>query len=149
MSGKEPPRAPVGRVQTGMASFCKPPPTAEQQHLQEGQKFKQQVQNQRADNQQRAAEAAKHKPGRPRKDAFGMHSILSKARMKQQENKRPDREKKKTLKRQRKDSSSEGSSSEDSEEGSEEEGSDAEGSEEEGSDAEGSEEGGSGEGWRS
>jgi len=38
--------------------------------------------------------------------------------------------KKKTLKRQRKDSSSEGSSSEDSEEGSEEEGSDAEGSEE-------------------
>ena len=96
MSGKEPPRAPVGRVQTGMASFCKPPPTAEQQHLQEGQKFKQQVQNQRADNQQRAAEAAKHKPGRPRKDAFGMHSILSKARMKQQENKRPDRERKKT-----------------------------------------------------
>jgi hypothetical protein len=46
MSGKEPPRAPVGRVQTGMASFCKPPPTAEQreqQHLEEGQKFKQQV----------------------------------------------------------------------------------------------------------
>ena len=41
--------------------------------------------------------------------------------------------KKKTLKRQRKDSSSEGSSSEDSEEGSEEEGSDAEGSEEGGS----------------
>jgi len=75
MSGKEPPRAPVGRVQTGMASFCKPPPTAEQreqQHLEEGQKFKQQVQKQRADNQQRAAEAAKHKrkPGRPRKDAF-------------------------------------------------------------------------------
>ena len=64
MSGKEPPRAPVGRVQTGMASFCKPPPTAEQreqQHLEEGQKFKQQVQKQRADNQQRAAEAAKHK----------------------------------------------------------------------------------------
>jgi hypothetical protein len=30
MSGKEPPRAPVGRVQTGMASFCKAPPTAEQ-----------------------------------------------------------------------------------------------------------------------
>jgi len=101
MSGKEPPRAPVGRVQTGMASFCKPPPTAEQreqQHLEEGQKFKQQVQKQRADNQQRAAKAAKHKrkPGRPRKDAFGMHSILSKARMKQQENKRPDRERKKT-----------------------------------------------------
>jgi hypothetical protein len=50
MSGKEPPRAPVGRVQTGMASFCKPPPTAEQheqQHLEEGQKFKQQVQKQR------------------------------------------------------------------------------------------------------
>jgi len=49
MSGKEPPRAPVGRVQTGMASFCKPPPTAEQreqQHLEEGQKFKQQVQKQ-------------------------------------------------------------------------------------------------------
>jgi hypothetical protein len=47
-----------------MASFCKPPPTAEQreqQHLEEGQKFKQQVQKQRADNQQRAAEAAKHK----------------------------------------------------------------------------------------
>ena len=66
MSGKEPPRAPVGRVQTGMASFCKPPPTAEQreqQHLEEGQKFKQRVQKQkqRADNQQRAAEAAKHK----------------------------------------------------------------------------------------
>ena len=101
MSGKEPPRAPVGRVQTGMASFCKPPPTAEQreqQHLEEGQKFKQQVQKQRADNQQRAAEAAKHKrkPGRPRKDAFGMHSILSKARTKQQENKRPDRKRKKT-----------------------------------------------------
>ena len=56
MSGKEPPRAPVGRVQTGMASFCKPPPTAEQQHLQEGQKFKQQVQKQRASVQvQRAA----------------------------------------------------------------------------------------------
>ena len=89
MSGKEPPRAPVGRVQTGMA-FCKPPP-AEQQHLEE-------VQKQRADNQQRAAEAAKHKrkPGRPRKDAFGMHSILSKARTKQQENKRPDRKRKKT-----------------------------------------------------
>ena len=91
----------MGRVQTGMASFCKPPPTAEQreqQHLEEGQKFKQQVQKQRADNQQRAAKAAKHKrkPGRPRKDAFGMHSILSKARMKQQENKRPDRERKKT-----------------------------------------------------
>ena len=50
MSGKEPSRAPVGRVQTGMASFCKPPPTAEQreqQHLEEGQKFKQQVQKQR------------------------------------------------------------------------------------------------------
>ena len=65
MSGEEPPRAPVGRVQTGMASFCKPPPTAEQheqQHLVEGQKFEQQVQKQRADNQQRAAEAAKHKP---------------------------------------------------------------------------------------
>ena len=63
--GKSPrDRAPVGRVQTGMASFCKPPPTAEQreqQHLEEGQKFKQQVQKQRADNQQRAAEAAKHK----------------------------------------------------------------------------------------
>jgi len=46
MSGKEPPRAPVGRVQTGMASFCKPPPIAEQreqQHLEEGQKFKQQA----------------------------------------------------------------------------------------------------------
>jgi len=75
MSGEEPPRAPVGRVQTGMASFCKPPPTAEQheqQHLVEGQKFEQQVQKQRADNQQRAAEAAKHKRklGRPRKDAF-------------------------------------------------------------------------------
>jgi len=42
MSGKEPPRAPMGRVQTGMASFCKPPPTAEQreqQHLEEGQKL--------------------------------------------------------------------------------------------------------------
>ena len=91
----------MGRVQTGMASFCKPPPTAEQreqQHLEEGQKFQQQVQKQRADNQQRAAEAAKHKrkPGRPRKDAFGMHSILSKARTKQQENKRPDRKRKKT-----------------------------------------------------
>ena len=101
MSGKEPQRAAVGRVQTGMGSFCKPPPTAEQreqQHLEEGQKFKQQVQKQRADNQQRAAEAAKHKrkPGRPRKDAFGMHSILSKARTKQQENKRPDRKRKKT-----------------------------------------------------
>ena len=48
--------------------------------------------------------------------------------------------KKKTLKRQRKDSSSEGSSSEDSEEGSEEEGSDAEGSEEGGSEEDGSEE---------
>ena len=101
MSGKEPLRAPVGRVQTGMASFCKSPPTAEQreqQHLEEGQKFKQQVQKQRADNQQRAAEAAKHKrkPGRPRKDAFGMHSNFSKARMKQQENKRPDRKRKKT-----------------------------------------------------
>ena len=54
----------MGSVQTGMASFCKPPPTAEQreqQHLEEGQKFKQQVQKQRAGNQQRAAEAAKHK----------------------------------------------------------------------------------------
>ena len=88
----------MGRVQTGMASFCKPPPTAEQreqQHLEEGQKFKQQVQKQRADNQQRAAKH-KRKPGRPRKDAFGMHSILSKARTKQQENKRPDRKRKKT-----------------------------------------------------
>jgi len=79
MSGEEPRRAPVGRVQTGMASFCKPPPTAEQreqQHLEEGQKFKQQVQKQRADNQQRAAEAAKHKrkPGRPRKQGRLRHA---------------------------------------------------------------------------
>ena len=79
MSGKEPPRAAVGRVQTGMGSFCKPPPTAEQreqQHLEEGQKFKQQVQKQRADNQQRAAEAAKHKrkPGRPRKQGRLRHA---------------------------------------------------------------------------
>ena len=95
MSGKEPPRAPVGHVQTGMASFCKPPPTAEQceqQHLEEGQKFKQQVQKQRA----ACSKGSQAQPGRPRKDAFGMHSILSKARMKQQENKRPDRERKKT-----------------------------------------------------
>jgi len=85
----------------GWPASASPPPTAEQQHLEEGQKFKQQVQNERADNQQRAAEAAKHKrkPGRPRKDAFGMHSILSKARTKQQENKRPDRERKKTRSR--------------------------------------------------
>ena len=98
MSGKEPPRAPVGRVQTGMASFCKPPPTAEQreqQHLEEGQKFKQQVQKQRA----ACSKGSQAQPGRPRKDAFGMHSILSKARTKQQENKRPDRERKKTRSR--------------------------------------------------
>ena len=42
--GKSPrDRAPVGRVQTGMASFCKAPPTAEQleqQQLEEGQKFR-------------------------------------------------------------------------------------------------------------
>ena len=81
----------MGRVQTGMA-FCKPPP-AEQQHLEE-------VQKQRADNQQRAAEAPSTSASRvARKDAFGMHSILSKARTKQQENKRPDRERKKTRSR--------------------------------------------------
>jgi hypothetical protein len=45
MSGKEPLRAPVGRVQTGMASFCKALPTAkqlEQQQLEERQRLKQQ-----------------------------------------------------------------------------------------------------------
>ena len=81
----------MGRVQTGMASFCKPPPTAEQreqQHLEEGQKFKQQVQKQRA----ACSKGSQAQPGRPRKDAFGMHSILSKARTKQQENKRPQAE---------------------------------------------------------
>jgi len=93
-------RASVGRVQTGMASFCKAPPLAEQLEQQQranGQKFKQPVQKQRANKQERAAEAAKHKskPGRPRKDAFGLHSIPSKAIMKQQNNKRPDRERKK------------------------------------------------------
>jgi hypothetical protein len=85
----------------GWPASASPSPTAEQreqQHLEEGQKFKQQVQKQRADNQQRAAKH-KRKPGRPRKDAFGMHSILSKARTKQQENKRPDRERKKTRSR--------------------------------------------------
>jgi len=64
MSGREPPRAPVGRsVKTGMVSFCKAPPTAEQleqQQREDGQKFKQQVRKQRADKQERAAEAAKH-----------------------------------------------------------------------------------------
>ena len=78
MTGHEWERAPeshCGACPDRLDSFCKPPPTAEQceqQHLEEGQKFKQQVQKQRADNQQRAAEAAKHKrkPGRPRKDAF-------------------------------------------------------------------------------
>ena len=96
--GKSPREPRWGVSRQGWPASASPPPTAEQQHLEEGQKFKQQVQNERADNQQRAAEAAKHKrkPGRPRKDAFGMHSILSKARMKQQENKRPDRERKKT-----------------------------------------------------
>ena len=69
----------MGRVQTGMASFCKPPPTAEQreqQHLEEGQKFKQRVQKQRADNQQRAAEAAKHKrkPGTHGRLRHAQHS---------------------------------------------------------------------------
>ena len=83
----------MGRVQTGMASFCKAPPSAEQleqKQREDGQKFKQQVQKQRADNQERAAEAAKHKrkPGRPRKDAFGLHSIRSEAINKQQKNKR-------------------------------------------------------------
>jgi len=78
LTGHEWERAPeshCGACPDRLDSFCKPPPTAEQceqQHLEEGQKFKQQVQKQRADNQQRAAEAAKHKrkPGRPRKDAF-------------------------------------------------------------------------------
>jgi hypothetical protein len=40
-----------------MSSFCKAPPTAEQreqQHLEEGQKFKQQLQKQRADKGQNA-----------------------------------------------------------------------------------------------
>jgi hypothetical protein len=39
--------------------------------------LKQQVQKQRADKQDRAAEATKHKrkPGRRPKDAFGLHSI--------------------------------------------------------------------------
>ena len=45
---KEFPRA-LGKVQTGMASFCKAPPTAEQ--LEQQQKFKQQVQKQRAEKQ--------------------------------------------------------------------------------------------------
>ena len=66
-------------MKTGMASFCKPPPTAEQreqQHLEEGQKFKQRVQKQRADNQQRAAEAAKHKrkPGTHGRLRHAQHS---------------------------------------------------------------------------
>jgi hypothetical protein len=46
-----------------MVSFCKAPPTAEQleqQQREDGQKFKQQVRKQRADKQERAAEAAKH-----------------------------------------------------------------------------------------
>jgi hypothetical protein len=30
LSGKEPPRAPAGRVRTGMASFCMAPPSTEQ-----------------------------------------------------------------------------------------------------------------------
>jgi hypothetical protein len=30
MRGREPPRAPLGRVQTGIASFCKAPQIAEQ-----------------------------------------------------------------------------------------------------------------------
>ena len=83
--GKSPREPRWGVSRQGWPASASPPPTAEQQHLEEGQKFKQQVQNERADNQQRAAEAAKHKrkPGRPRKDAFGMHSILSKARTKQ------------------------------------------------------------------
>jgi hypothetical protein len=44
-SGKEPPRAPVGHVQTGIASFCKALPTAEQleqQQLGERQNSRQQ-----------------------------------------------------------------------------------------------------------
>jgi len=44
MSRKEPLRAPVGRVQTGMASYCKTLPAVEQleqQQLREGRKFKQ------------------------------------------------------------------------------------------------------------
>jgi len=42
MSAKQPLRAPVGRVQTGMASFCKALPTAEQleqQQLEERHNF--------------------------------------------------------------------------------------------------------------
>jgi hypothetical protein len=45
-----------------MASFCKAPPSAEQleqQQREDGQKLKQQVQKQRADKWERAAEAAK------------------------------------------------------------------------------------------
>ena len=70
--GKSPREPRWGVSRQGWPASASPPPTAEQQHLEEGQKFKQQVQNERADNQQRAAEAAKHKrkPGRPRKDAF-------------------------------------------------------------------------------
>ena len=59
------PESPCGACPDRDGQLLQAPPTAEQreqQHLEEGQKFKQQVQKQRADNQQRAAEAAKHKP---------------------------------------------------------------------------------------
>ena len=58
------PESPCGACPDRDGQLLQAPPTAEQreqQHLEEGQKFKQQVQKQRAGNQQRAAEAAKHK----------------------------------------------------------------------------------------
>jgi len=71
MSGKEPSRAPVGRVQTGMASFCKPPPTAEQreqQHLEEGQKFKQQVQKEEGSDAEESEEGCSEEGGSEERD---------------------------------------------------------------------------------
>jgi len=55
------PESPRGAC-SDMASFCKAPPSAEQleqQQREDGQKLKQQVQKQRADKWERAAEAAK------------------------------------------------------------------------------------------
>jgi len=51
----------MGRVETGMASFCKAPPSTEQleQQQEDRLKLKQYVQKQRADKQKRAAETAK------------------------------------------------------------------------------------------
>jgi hypothetical protein len=62
-----------------MASFCKAPPTAEQlkqQHLEDGQKFKQQVQKQRADKHERKSGGAVR---RARNPAAGMGKMMMRA----------------------------------------------------------------------